>query len=309
MIVGIIIGSVVLFLLIVLFIAELLLHHFVFYSPLKGQINDYNLEGSKQYIGFEDRIKDLITNLKNEPYKDAYVDSFDGKKLHARRYDNPLSNRVAILCHGYRGTAYRDFCGGAREVLDKGMNMLLIDQRAHGSSEGHSITFGVRETKDVLKWIEYARKEFGEEKQIILIGISMGAFTVLNCADKVPENTLIIADCPYASPKEILINSIKSIKLPVWLFYPLTNFASILFGHTNLNKVSAYDSIKNTKCKVLIIHGDNDSVVPYECSKKLAETYPDKIRYELFHTADHGMSYVVDTERYKKIINEFLNNN
>ena len=306
MIIAIIISSIILFLLLVFFIVLFILYRFVFYSPRKGQINDFNLEDSKQYKGFEDRIKNLITNLKKEPYKDVYIDSFDGYKLRARRYDNSSSNRVAILCHGYRGTAYRDFCGGAREVLDKKMNLLLIDHRGHGLSKGHSITFGVRETKDVLKWIEYAKKEFGEDKQIVLVGISMGGFTVLNCADKVNDNTIIIADCPYTSPRQILENSIKSIHLPIKFFYALTNLSSILFAHTNLNKVDAYESIKNTQCKILIIHGDKDSVVPFECSKKLAETYPHKIRYELFPAADHGMSYVVDTDRYKKIISEFL---
>lgn len=306
MVIAIIVSSILLFLIIIFFLAVFILYRFVFYSPRKGQINDMNLEDSKQYKGFEDRIKDLIINLKKEPYQDVYISSNEGYQLRARRYDNPSSNRVAILCHGYRGTSYRDFCGGAREVLDAKMNMLLIDQRAHGASQGHSITFGIRETDDVLKWVDYARQEYGEDKQIVLIGISMGAFTVLNCSNRVLENTLIIADCPYASPREILQNTIKMIHLPVKFFYALTNLSSIMFSHTNMNKASAYDAVKDSSCKILIIHGDNDSVVPYECSKKLAEAYPNKIRYELFPGADHGMSYVVDTKRYQRIISEFL---
>ena len=73
-----------------------------------------------------------------------------------------------------------------------------------------------------------------------------------------------------------------------------------------MNKMSAFDSIKNTNCKILIIHGDQDNVVPHYISQKLYEAYPEKIQYELFKGADHGASYLVDTERYRKVVRDFL---
>ena len=304
--VAIIIGSVFLGLLLLFFLALFLLYIFIFYSPLKGQLSDFNLQGSKNFRGYEDRIKELIVSLMNKPYEDVYIDSFDKLKLHARLFENKKSHKVAILCHGYRGTAYRDFSGGATELIELGYNVILIDERAHGKSKGHSITFGVRETKDLLSWIEYAKNRFPKDMELLLVGISMGGHTVLNVADKVDKDVKIIADCPYSSPKEILINSIKSVHLPVWFVYPLLNLSSIIFTHENMNKTSAFKTINNSDNKILIIHGDKDSVIPYTNSLALKEAYPDKIRYELFPGADHGVSYVRDTERYKKIIREFL---
>lgn len=293
-------------LLIIFFVALLLLYRNVFYSPLKGQINDFNLQGSKNFQGYEEDIKELIIQLMARPYEDIYIQSFDRLKLHARFFENKESNKYAILCHGYRGTAYRDFCGGAKEAIELGYNVIIIDERAHGTSQGHSITFGVREVKDLLSWVSYTRDRFGQNIELALIGISMGGATVLMAADKVGDNVKIIADCPYSSPKIMLKETIRAIHLPIFIFYPLVNLTSILFAHTNLNKISAYDSIKNTNNKILIIHGNKDSIVDYHISQKLYETYPDKIQYELFDGADHGVSYLADKERYQKIIREFL---
>lgn len=293
--------------LVVLFVAILLLYINIFYSPLKGQLSDFNLRGSKNFAGYEEELKELIIKLMERPYEDVYVRSFDKLKLHARLFENKGSDKVAILCHGYRGTAYRDFCGGANEAIELGYSVILIDERAHGSSQGHSITFGIREVQDLLSWVAYARERFGQEINLALIGISMGGATVLMAADKVGENVKIIADSPYSSPKIMLKETIRSIHLPIFIFYPLLYITSILFAHTNLNKLSAYDSVKQTNNKVLIIHGNKDSVVNYKISEALYQTYPDKIQYELFDGADHGVSYLADTKRYRKIIKDFLN--
>ena len=291
-------------LIVLLFIGLLGLYLYSFYSPKKGQSDHYNLN-SPIYRGMEEQVKPLIDNIIAIPYEDAYIISFDKLKLHARVYLKENSKKVAVLCHGYRGTPYRDFSGGAVEVLKLGYNVILIDERAHGLSQGHSITFGVRETRDAIDWVKYARNRFGEDIDLALIGISMGGAVVLMAADKVGK-AKIIADCPFSAPKVILQQTVKELGLPVPIFYPLVNLSSIIFTHTNLNKLSAYDSIKNTTNKVLIIHGGSDSVVPNWISNDLYQEYPDKIQYELFEGADHGMSYLVDKPRYQHIIREFL---
>lgn len=298
-----IIGFVVLFIIVAIF----MMYRLIFFSPRKGQLSDLNLTKSKNFKGYEEVMKENILFFMAKPYDDVYIDSFDKLRLHARYYKANESNKVALLLHGYKGTAYRDFNCISKIIFEEGYNVLLIDQRAHGLSKGHVITFGVRETKDLLGWIDYANKRFNNP-EILLVGVSMGGNTALNTADKIDKNIKIIADCPYSSPKEILRNTIKSVHLPVWLFYPLLNLTCHIFGHESLNETSAYNSIKNSDNKILIIHGDKDHVIPYIDSKKLADTYSNKIRYELFKNADHGVSALVDYNRYQKVVKEFLNN-
>ena len=57
-----------------------------------------------------------------------------------------------------------------------------------------------------------------------------------------------------------------------------------------------------------IIHGDSDTIVPHHNSYDLYMAYQDKIQYELFPGADHGVSYMTDEPRYKKVVSDFLNN-
>lgn len=301
-IIGIVLGVIILFMI----IAILTMYFLLFHKPSKNHPNDMNILTSKIYLNYEQSIKDLINHIMSIPYEDAYITSYDHKKLHAKIYRNKKSHKVAIMCHGYKGTSYRDFCGGAKEFIEMGYNVVLIDERAHGLSEGKTITFGIKEREDVLKWLKYAKEEFGEDNDFVLVGISMGGATVLNLADKVDENIKIIADCPYASIKELFVSTIKSIRLPVFFFYPLLKLTVLLFAHVNISKFDNYQTIKNTKNKILIIHGNKDSIVPYFMSEHLAKTYPDKIQYELFDGADHGTSYLVDKKRYTHVTKQFL---
>ena len=290
---------------VLLFVALLCLYLYVFYSPKKGQLNDVNVMESTEFFGQEEKTKPLIAILMKIPYEDVFITSFDKLRLHAKVYENKNSKKVAIMFHGYRGAPYRDFSGGATEIIKLGYNVILIDERAHCLSQGHSITFGVRETKDAVSWVNYARERFGEDIELIMIGISMGGATVLMASDKIGR-AKIIADAPYTKPKVILQEVIKSLKLPLFFVYPLLYLSLLIFGRTNLHKLSAYDSIKNTTNDILIIHGDSDSIVPHAISYALYQTYPNKIQYELFSGADHGTSYLVDTDRYRKIILTFL---
>ena len=303
----IIVLAVIAGMLLIIFILILGIYAFIFYSPRKGQISNAGLLESSNFSNYSDKMKNLITTLMNRPYEDVYVNSFDTLKLHARLYENKGSKTVALLFHGYRGASYRDFCGGANEAINMGYNVILTDHRAHGLSQGHSITFGAREVQDVLSWVNYARNRFGNDINIVLIGISMGGATVLMAADKIEGNVKIIADSPYASTKLMLIDTLKTIHLPVFIFYPLLRLSALVFVHTNINKYSAFDSIKKTNHPVLIIHGDKDSVVHQNLSQKLFIEYQDRIRYESFEGADHGESYLINTNRYQKIIADFLN--
>ena len=294
-------------LLIIFFILLACLHHSTFYSPIGRQNDDHVLTPATYELGIDKEIYSLIDDLLAVPYEDAFIDSYDGLKLHAKVYKNSASNKVVIMCHGYRGTAARDFSGGAKLMIDSGFNVILIDERAHGLSKGHNITFGNREKKDVLSWIEYSKQTFGEDKELILVGISMGAATILFASEFIPGSIKIICDCPYVSERDIISETIKKMKLSIGFFYPLVNLSSILFSHASLNKDDAFKSLKNTNHKYLIIHGDKDSIVPYQSTEKLYQAYPNKIQYELFPNTDHGLGFVTDNSRYKKIVTDFIN--
>ncbi len=297
-----VIGGLILIFLIALFVV----YHGTFYTPLKGQNNDFVFTAATEKYCDIEECKSMVKRLVEYPYEDAYITSFDKVKLHARIY-RQNSDTVCIMFHGYRGTPCRDFSGGAYDMIKMGFNVILIDERGHMNSKGHSITFGVREKKDAKCWIEYAKKEFGEDKRIVLIGISMGGATVLLASDLLSEKDRVIADCPYTTPKEIISNTLEhTLHMNPKIFYPIANLTSIIYGHTNLNNDDANEHVKRSKAKILIIHGEDDSLVPYKLSKRVADENKDKVRYELFPGAEHGLSYIMDKKRYQSIVEDFL---
>ena len=294
------------FLLIALLVLTFLLYKILFYSPIKEQNNDFKLYDSPQFAGKEEYIIGMITRLRAIPHKDIFAESYDKLELHARLLQVENSNKVAILFHGYRGTACRDFSGGAVELYSMGYNVILVDERAHGESEGHTITFGKRERKDVLTWISKAKSLMGHDAEIVLVGISMGGATVLYASEFIDKNIKIIADCPYATPEEVIASGIQKLHLPVKLFFPIINLSLIIWGHTNLLGIDGSKSVKKSGCKILIIHGDADTIVNYKFSKRIYLENRDKVQYEQFTDADHGLSYIVDDERYRNTIQTFL---
>ena len=215
---------------------------------------------------------------------------------------------MQILCHGYKGNAIRDFCGVWKTAKEAGHNVLLIDQRCHGSSEGHTITFGIKEQEDVCRWIDYAEKRFGPVP-IVLGGVSMGAATVLMVSGrKLPENVkAVFADCPYDAPSNIIKKVLgQDMGMPVKLVYPLIRFGGMVYGGFNLNADSPVEAVKKNKLPILLIHGDDDRFVPYEMSCRIHAAAPEKIRFHTISGAGHALNYAWAPEEYSRILGAFM---
>ena len=308
MVAVIIISSILAFLILFILIGSFVAFRLAYYNKNDKDITFDVLTGVG-YDQFHDEMIELIRGSNVIPYEQVSVKSFDGLTLKARLYVLDEKAPVHIQFHGYRGQAVRDFSGGVRLPMESGHNVLLVDQRAHGNSEGHIITFGVKERKDVLTWVNFVVNRFGKDTKIALEGISMGAATVLMASNlDMPNVKAIFADCPYSSPKEITLKVSKEMGLPKFLAYPLLVVGGIIYAHFNLNSESASKSVKDSKYPILIIHGREDRFVPIEMSRELKRINPN-IELEEFDDAAHGMSYLVDMDRYKRLVKSFMDKN
>ena len=280
-----------------------------YYSPSKRKVQALAHFDSEKQKEARNHIKELISYVNEISYEDVYIKSYDGASLYGRYYHTKDGAPLQILCHGYRGSGIRDFCGGLMLALKSGFNVILIDERSHGKSDGNTITFGIKERYDVREWIRYASSRFGDTCPIILTGISMGGATVLMASDlDLPSNVVgIIADCPYSSPKEIIMHFCKSFKMPAKLVYPFAYLGALIYGRFNVHKSSAYQSVQNTNIPILLIHGESDTLVPCDMSRRLYEACKsEKKQLHTFKDAEHGMSYIVDNEKYESAYNEFI---
>lgn len=274
----------------------------------KRNSDPHKMPKGEQYDAVREESLRMVEQCLALPYEDVWAQSVDGLLLHGRYYEKEAGAPIEILFHGYRSNPIRDFCGGLQLGLEAGHNVLLVDQRAHGQSEGKCLTFGIMERKDCLSWLRYVEGRFGKVP-VYLVGISMGASTVLMAAsEKLPDQVAgIIADSGYTSPKEIICKVLKDRHYsPKWC-YPIVYYAAKFWGHFDLEECSAEQAMKRCKIPVLIIHGGDDRFVPCEMSVKnyQACAAEDK-KLLIVDGAGHGLGYVVDYEAYKKAVVDFI---
>ena len=289
-------------------LASYLAFRAAFYNPLPHREDPYDLPDSSQYQKNREYMLALVRQMDAIAYEPVEIRSHDGLRLFGRYYHVRDGAPLQIQFHGYRGTALRDFCGGNKIIREAGLNTLVIDQRAHGRSEGTVISMGINERLDCLAWTRYAAGRFGPHTSITLAGVSMGAATILMASDlELPENVKgIIADCPYSAPEDIVKTVIRKMHLPVSLAYPLLAFGTRLFGGFRLSDASAVEAVKHTRLPILLIHGEDDRYVPWEMSKEIAQAGGEKITFASFPGAGHGLSFIEDEARYRALVTAFL---
>lgn len=298
-------GAVILVLILAI---SLYTYNVAFYSPKnKRKTIDDPFEGP-QYEAVEEHISRIAHIMEKFSCEPVTITSFDGCKLYGRYYHVRDDAPLEILFHGYRSCAFRDCSGGHALSRKMGFNALVVDQRAHGNSGGTTISFGIKEHKDCLCWIEYANSRFGAETPVILSGLSMGAATVLMAsALDLPDNVAcILADSPYSAPSAIIEKVCADMHYPVALCRPFIHLGAWLYGHFRLNSCTAKKAVANAKIPILLIHGEDDRLVPHTMSFEIAQCCASPVVVQTFPGAGHGLSYIIDPLRYEKCVYDFL---
>ena len=162
-------------------------YRIAFYSPKKGR-DKISTFASHKYDPYRKEINRLFCQLSDRPYEEVSIVSFDGLTLFGRYYHVKDGAPLDIGFHGYRSSALTDFAGGSELSFSMGHNLLLIDERAHGRSEGRTITFGIQERWDADSWVRYAVERFGADTEIILYQSPNGLVKCAYLTDKDSKN-------------------------------------------------------------------------------------------------------------------------
>ncbi len=266
-----------------------------------------DLPHGKAYEPHREHIRKWILDASKLPYEAVYIKAKDGTRLFGRLYLSAPDAPVQIMLHGYRSYAMRDFCGGLVLALEMGHNVLLVDQRAHGKSNGRCLTFGIRERYDCQAWAEYACERFGDETKIILSGLSMGAATVLMASSlPMPGGVVgIIADCGYSSPKEIILKVLEGLPYPKRIAYALVRLGGKIYGGFDIESASATAALSKTGIPVLFIHGDDDHFVPYSMSVQNHAACAGEKYFLTVKGAGHGLCHTVGPKEYREAVEGF----
>jgi len=271
--------------------------------------NEYRLPRGKIYEPYYDQIKKWTDDMRSAEHKNVSIRSYDGLKLVGKYYENKKGAPIEIMFHGYRSTDEHDLCGGVYRCKRLGFNTLIVEQRACGNSEGHVITFGAKESRDCLSWIDFVINNIDREAKIIITGISMGAATVMTAASMdLPQNVVgILADCGYTSTKDIIKEVMRGMKLPAALLYPFARLGAILFGGFDPDKLSPKKSMAKCELPIIFFHGDTDEYVPSYMSEENYNACTSKNkRLVITEGAGHGLCFMVDMDGYFSEVEGFF---
>ncbi|AZK44856.1 alpha/beta hydrolase [Paenibacillus lentus] len=240
--------------------------------------------------------------------KEVKVISRDGLALSGYVLENfPDSKQWVIIVHGYTvslhvSAQYVDM------FQEEGFNVLLIDQRRHGNSEGEYTTYGYHEKHDVQTWVTWLLDHYGRDLIIGLHGQSFGGGTVLEYLSIAHPNVkFVIADCPYSDLTELMTYQLRVLnKIPAFPFLPLIDRRLERKAGFRLKQVSPLKTVEQSTIPVMFVHGTQDDYVPTHMSKDLYEHKPEPKKLLLIEGAQHADAYSVDPKRYSEEVHSFI---
>jgi len=296
--------------LLLLLTVSYLLFLIIFYVfPRKKNASEaIDLPQGKIYEPFWDEMRNWVIETRQLPHEIFTITSYDGLKLCGKYYEYAPGAPIELMFHGYRGNAERDLSGGVHRCFQLKHSAFIVDQRGSGNSEGSVITFGIKEHRDCLSWIDFLLDHFDSDIKIILTGISMGASTVMMAAGKpLPANVIgVLADCGFHSAKDVILSVADSMHLPAGILYPFAKIGAKLFGHFDLEEITPEEAMKNCAIPVLFFHGLDDDYVPSYMSKINYDACQSRKKLILIPGAGHGLCYPVAPDYYVSEMDSFF---
>ena len=238
----------------------------------------------------------------------VHIKNREGLTLYGYVLTRPDAKRTSICFHGYRSAPDRDFGASVRCMYESGCNVVLVDQRAHGRSEGKALTYGVKERFDVVDWLAWWNKRPEGALPIYLHGISMGCATVVMAlGQKLPENVRgVIADCGFTSPYEIFRYILQAnFHLPPFPILPAANLFVKKLGGFDMKEYSTLDALKTNQIPILFIHGEKDDFVPTRMGVENYEACVAEKELFLVPDARHAESWFIDNAGCRERVEAF----
>lgn len=255
-----------------------------------------------------ERINNAAAKLEEMPTQTVEITSYDGEKLVGHLLEHNKSKRIIIAMHGWRSCWSRDFGIITPFWQENDCTILFAEQRGQGQSGGEYMGFGLTERFDCFEWIKWAISNVSDTLPIYLVGISMGASTVLMTAGlDLPKNVHgIMADCGFTSPHDIFKHvSENNLHLSYGIIGRLAGDICKKKIQVGTKDYSTQEAMQCCKVPVLFVHGTDDTFVPIWMTYENYKACAAEKKLFVVPGAQHGMSYLVDTDGYQAVSKEF----
>ena len=233
----------------------------------------------------------------------------DGLRLYGEYFDFGQDRCVIILPGRCESLMYSYYFAPPYEKA--GFNVLVIDTRCHGESDGKYNTIGVKESQDVLVWAKLVHERFGNREIYfhgICIGTSSGLFALQ--ADRCPDylRGIVTEGCDVSFP-ETFKRHMMALNRPLFPVLQLAMWQIYRHTGTNVYKdkpISAIGKIK-PDCRVLFLYGEKDIFsIPEKSRKLFAACVAKDKKLVWFDRGGHSHLRINNTEKYDQAIIDFF---
>ncbi|NIO09631.1 MAG: alpha/beta fold hydrolase [Deltaproteobacteria bacterium] len=221
-------------------------------------------------------------------YEDVYFTTDDKVKLNGWFIPFENGDRTLLWFHGNAGNISHRL-QNIKLIHDKvKVNVFIIDYRGYGRSEGRISEEGTYRDATAAYFYLRMQKKI-DAHRIVIFGRSVGAAIATHLAVQQDASALIL-ETPFASIREM-----AKIVFP---FLPLGPFLK--------TRYDILGQIKEVRQPVLVLHGDQDDIVPFEQGRKVFEAAPEPKEFFRIRGADHNNTFMVGGEAYFAALKGFI---
>jgi uncharacterized protein len=212
---------------------------------------------------------------------------------------------LVIGIHGYENTAEK-LVPIAKYLAVRGYRILLVNTRNHGDSDPDGYPTMIQFIQDLQATIRFSRAQIKESEKFYILGHSLGAAVCLYVAGREPGVCGVIAIASFADLEWQMRQALLYYHLPVWIASPLFRYLETIH-RVRIKEMSPQRSITRISVPLLLLHGDQDRIVPPADFQRLCSLarHP-QVRGSLLSGDDH--SSLLNREDTFKFIYDFLRN-
>jgi fermentation-respiration switch protein FrsA (DUF1100 family) len=221
-------------------------------------------------------------------FEDVFFATRDGLRLNGWFIPHRQARSTLVWFHGNAGNISHRV-ENIKLLHDKvKINIFIFDYRGYGRSEGSASEEGTYLDGEAA--LALIQKRLGmEPKKIVFFGRSMGAAVAVEMANRFDSQALIL-ESPFLS--------IRAMAREVFPFLPI--------GFLLRTQYDIGHKIQKIKTPLLVLHGDQDEVVPFAQAKMVFDAAPEPKKFFTIAGARHNDTYLVGGEPYFEQLKAFI---
>jgi uncharacterized protein len=238
-------------------------------------------------------------------YTTVKITTTDDVKLEGWHLTHTDTSKGTIITfHGHGGSKSGNL-REAQEFFTLGYNVLLMDLRAHGGSEGNTCVIGMKEDADVKAAYDYVAAK--GEKNIILWGISLGAASITHAiASTNIKPSKLILEMPFGSLMKAVEGRVHIMGLPKQPISSLLMFWGGVEQWRWTFGMEPFKFAKKISCPVLLQKGALDTRVTNEETQWIYDNIPTSKKLVLYDSCGHESLCKKENAKWRQEVTAFL---